>query len=324
MNKKRILLVEDDATVAFVMKEYLCGLDPGYEIKNAVSGERAVKEMDHGTWDLVITDNRMPGITGVELIKLFKEKSPSTLTILMTAYGSDDVEQAAQQLNVFRYMKKPFMLADLSEVIKSALSLGPAESGDDAPSPPAIERTPRPVVKVTLVGDAAVGKSSLIYRLCTEQFKATRTMTIGVDFHVYNVSHNLSATRMIVWDVGGQDRFAFTRRAFYRGSKAVGLVYDISDRKTFEQLERWKTEIREQLPDVPLVLAGNKMDMPRQVTREEGQALADAWGIPFLEASCLSGQGVRDFFVLLAESTKRMAPGLNRSSIQHHMQLASA
>jgi small GTP-binding protein len=324
MNKKRILLVEDDSKIAFVIGEYLTSLGPDYEIKSAASGEQALKEMDQGAWDLVITDNRMSGISGIELIESLKEKSPSTFTILMTGYGSHEVEQAAQQLNVYRYMKKPFPLADLRDVIRSVISLRQEGRSDDAPLPPADDRTTRPVVKVALVGDAAVGKSSLIHRLCTEQFRAKRVMTIGVDFHVYNVSHDFSATRLVVWDVGGQDRFAFTRRAFYRGSKAVGLVYDISDRTTFERLERWKIEIREMLPRVPLVLAGNKIDVPRQVTREEGQALADTWGIPFLETSCLSGQGVRDFFVLLAESAERMALSLNRASMQHHMQLASA
>jgi small GTP-binding protein len=324
MNKKRILLVEDDAKIAFVMAEYLTSFGPDFEIRSAASGEQALREMDQGAWDLVITDNRMSGISGVELIKSLKEKSPSTLTILMTGYGSNEVEQAAQQLNVYRYMKKPFMLADLRDVIKSALSLRQEESNDDASSASAIDSTARPVVKVTLVGDAAVGKSSLIHRLSTEQFRAKRTMTIGVDFHIYNISHNLSATRMIVWDVGGQDRFAYTRRAFYRGSKAVGLVYDISDRKTFEQLKRWKIEVREQLPNVPLVLAGNKIDMPRQVAREEGQEIADTWGVPFFETSCLSGQGVRDFFVHLAESAEQTPLGVNLGSIRNHAQLASA
>jgi DNA-binding NtrC family response regulator len=91
MNKKRILLVEDDSKIAFVIGEYLTSLGPDYEIKSAASAEQALKEMDQGAWDLVITDNRMSGISGIELIESLKEKSPSTFTILMTGYGSHEV-----------------------------------------------------------------------------------------------------------------------------------------------------------------------------------------------------------------------------------------
>lgn len=300
MDKKRILLVEDDASIAFVIKEHLSDLGSNYEVGSVASGEEALKEFEQGQWDLVVTDHRMPGITGLELIEQLKDRAPSTLTILITGYGSDELRRAAQRLNVYHYMAKPFPLADLSRVIHDALSL--QAGGDGGTTPPPAPKNARQAVKVVLAGDGAVGKSSLIYRLCTHQFDPKRKMTIGVEFHIYDVPHDLSTTRLIVWDVGGQDHFAFTRRAFYRGSKAVGLVYDTSDRRSFERLVKWKNELSANLPNTPIVLGGNKTDLPRQVGMDEGAALATIWRVPFFETSCVSGQGVREFFGAVADA----------------------
>ncbi len=157
-------------------------------------------------------------------------------------------------------------------------------------------------VKVILAGDGSVGKSTLVRRLCTGTFDSRRAITIGVEFHVHDVSCNCTQTRLIVWDVGGQEQFAFTRRAFYRGGKAIGLVYSTSDRRSFERLAKWRAEIQEMLPNIPVVLAGNKTDLPRQVALEEGRALAAEWRVPFFETSCLSGLGVQEFFEAVASA----------------------
>lgn len=302
MENKRILLVEDDPTVGPLIKEHLSSLGPEFQIERAQSGEDALKQIESSPYDLVVTDNRMPGISGLELIGTLKGKAPNTLTILITAYGSEELEREARRLNVYRYLTKPFALGELSRVIKDALSTPADAPTAPAPPSPAVPARPRPSVKVTLAGDGSVGKTSLICRLRTDQFDAKRTMTIGVDFHIYDVKHQSSPSRLIVWDVGGQDHFAFTRRAFYRGSKAVGLVYDASKRASFERLQRWNAEIRESLPVAPLVLAGNKIDLPREVDYAEGQALADQWQVPFFETSCVSGQGIREFFDAVADA----------------------
>ena len=197
----------------------------------------------------------MPGTSGLELIQRVKAIAPATLTILITAYGSGEVEQAAHRLNVRHYMAKPFPLVELKRVVQDALTL----QGDDGNSPiPSIE-------------------------------------------HIPDIQHGKSPVHLTVWDLSGQERFAFTRRAFFRGSKAVGLVYAVSARESFERLLRWHAEIREFLPTAPLVLVGNKIDLERQVTWAEGQSLAQAWGVPFFETSCVSGQGVGEFFGVLTQ-----------------------
>ncbi len=295
---KRVLIVEDEVNVSLLMKESLADLGPDYIVDTAMSGEEALRKFDSNGWDLVVTDYRMPGISGLQLIQALKIKFPSTLSVLITAYGTEEVEQAAQQLKVFKYMTKPFPLADLKRVIKDALAEKPDNGNGSTEESPAAPSA----VKVTMGGDGNVGKTTMIHRLCTGEFDAKRTMTIGVEFHIHDIQISSSPARLIVWDVSGQDHFAFTRRAFYRGSKAVGLVYDISNKKSFERLARWRDEISTFLPGAPIVLAGNKADLPRQVTFEEGRALADAWDVPFFETTCVSGQGIPDFFRAIAQA----------------------
>ncbi len=160
-------------------------------------------------------------------------------------------------------------------------------------------------IKIVLAGDGAVGKSTLVHRLCTGEFLTRRAATIGVEFHVHDVICGITRTRLIVWDVSGQEQFAFARRAFYRGGKGVALVYSTCDRKSFERLAKWKAEIQEALPNVPFVLAGNKTDLPRRVATEEGRALAAEWRVPFFETDCLSGLGVTEFFEAVASAATK-------------------
>ncbi len=171
-----------------------------------------------------------------------------------------------------------------------------------SPASPAEPASRIPVLKVILGGDANVGKTSLIQRHCTGVFRPTRSMTIGIDFHVYQVKIENAPVRLIVWDLGGQERFSPARRAFYRGTRAVGLVFDASNRHSFYNLMKWWREVRTHLNDVPVMLLANKADLPRQVSPEETSAIAKAWGIPLFESSCATGNGVTEFFDALART----------------------
>ncbi|MBI5653460.1 MAG: response regulator [Chloroflexi bacterium] len=301
MQTKRVLIVEDDPSVEMLLREGLSEAAREYQVESVSSGEAALKQLESARWDLIVTDNRMPGMSGLELLQAVRARVPGMLAILITAHGSDEVAQEAKRLQVYRYLTKPFPLADLLRVIHAAFAL---ERGESEPSREN-GRGANVALKVTLGGDGGVGKSTLIRRLCTGSFNAERRMTIGVDFHLYDVAYSDTQTRLVVWDVSGQDHFAFTRRAFYRGSKAIGLVYAVNDRATFERMTQWQREIREILPTTPLVLAANKTDLEDQVTREEGRALAREWNVPFFETSCATGEGVHDFFAALAQAAER-------------------
>jgi small GTP-binding protein len=301
--RKNILIVDDEENITRVWAQIVRRASNNtISVQTTNSALDALEIFKQNKIDLVISDQRMPGMCGLDLIERIKTQSPETLTILITGYGSAEVEERANRLQVFHYMTKPVPAGDLIRVIKDALELGHGESGTPQPSTP--ENEPAPL-KIALGGDGCVGKTTLIRRLCTGAFDPTRKMTIGVDFHLYDLPASRSSTRLIVWDLSGQERFAFTRRAFYRGSRAVGLVYAIDDRASFDRLVTWRNEVREILPKVPLVLVGNKVDSERQVTREEGLALAQLWNIPFFETSCATGESVLDFFGALSEMAQQ-------------------
>jgi len=286
-----ILIVDNDARVVEEIARGLRQHTP-FQIHAFTNGTDARAALQTTRFDLIITDWKMADVDGVTLIRQAKARSPETVTVLMSAYEMTEVKTLEDDWIAHHYLNKPFLMDDLLSIVHAIL---PPE-----PTSPATPDAPH-VLKVVLGGDANVGKTSLIERYCTCTFDPQREMTIGVDFHLYDLKLEQVPLRLIVWDLGGQERFAFARRAFYRGTQAVGLVFDVSNSTSFYNLMRWWRETREFLPNVPIVLLANKTDLPRQVPRDQAEQIAQAWGTPFFESSCASGQGVNEFFDALAQ-----------------------
>jgi small GTP-binding protein len=290
-SSKHILIVDNDARVVQEIARGLRAHTP-FQIHAFTTGVDARAALQDLTFDLVIADWKMADVDGVTLIREAKARSPDTITVLMSAYEMSEVQSLEDESIAHHYLNKPFSLDELLNIVNAIL---PPEVPTDANA-----ETPR-VLKVVLGGDANVGKTSLIERYCTCQFDPQRDMTIGVDFHLYQVQLEQLALRLIVWDLGGQERFAFARRAFYRGTQAIGLVFDVSNSTSFYNLMRWWREAREYLPTAPILLLANKTDLPRQVPREQAEEIARAWNVPLFESSCARGEGVNEFFQALAQ-----------------------
>lgn len=122
MKEARILIVEDEEKVAFFLKEGLSDQESGYHVVNAPSAEEALQVLDAQEFDLIITDFRLPGQNGLELINRLKSSHPYTPTMLITAYGSDELEAAAYRERVARYLTKPFRLEKFVEAVREILS----------------------------------------------------------------------------------------------------------------------------------------------------------------------------------------------------------
>lgn len=116
---QRVLVVEDDSTLAFALKEMLA--DHGYAISIAKDGDEALRIFRHKPFDIIITDLKMPGISGIELLKRAKEISPSTEVIVVTAYGSIETAIEALRLHAFDFILKPYPMNRLIESVKKAL-----------------------------------------------------------------------------------------------------------------------------------------------------------------------------------------------------------
>jgi two-component system, NtrC family, response regulator AtoC len=120
--RKRVLVVDDEARLAFLLKQSLLSLGPDYEIQTANTGYDALSIMEHDPCDLVITDYRMEGMGGLDLMRAIRSRRPTTLIILMTAYGSDEVQAEAERLQAYRYITKPFPIEEFQRIVLEALN----------------------------------------------------------------------------------------------------------------------------------------------------------------------------------------------------------
>ena len=153
--------------------------------------------------------------------------------------------------------------------------------------------------KYIIIGDAAVGKSNLLLRYAHGQFKPEYQLTIGVEFGAKNVEINNKVYRIQIWDTAGQENFRSITRAYYKNSVCALVVYDISSRDSFNNVSTWIDDCKNQSPKtIFMVLVGNKSDLSdrRQVNTEEGQELADKYGMLFYETSAKDGTNVDNIF----------------------------
>jgi CheY-like chemotaxis protein len=118
---KRILIVDDEPTLAFFLKQSLQEAYPDYVIDQASSGEEAVTKLTYNQYHLLITDLKMPGISGFTLTEMGRSLQPHLKIIVMTAHGSREVEENIKALNVDGYLTKPFPTARLQELALQVL-----------------------------------------------------------------------------------------------------------------------------------------------------------------------------------------------------------
>ncbi len=132
-SEKRVLIVDDEEKVVFFLRESLEELGQDFTIGTAGSAEEALTEIDSHPYDLVISDLRMPGLDGLQLLERIRKKHPHIRFILMTAYGSDEVKARAQSLAAYDYITKPFHVSDLLAAARRALA-DVTETQDHPPS----------------------------------------------------------------------------------------------------------------------------------------------------------------------------------------------
>lgn len=168
-------------------------------------------------------------------------------------------------------------------------------------------------LKVLVLGEAGVGKSSLMLRFTEEKFSSDILPTVGIDFRVKVVEHRGYSVKLAIWDTAGQERFRNITAAYYRGAQAVVLVYDITNRRSFEKIGGWLEEEERHNGDTKTVklLVGNKSDRAgrRRVSLEEARAWAEREDIIFVETSAKDASGVEQAFLELVERVLQ-SPGL--------------
>jgi Ras-related protein Rab-6A len=155
-----------------------------------------------------------------------------------------------------------------------------------------------------LLGDAAVGKTSLTHRYITGVFVDSPRLTIGVDFFSKKVRlENGKKVKLQIWDFGGEDRFRFLLPTYSKGSNAALFLYDITSPKTLDSLPAWLEVVRENAGQIPIILVGAKKDLEehRQVTLEQGQEVAKKYALShFIELSSKTGENVEESFKIIS------------------------
>ncbi|XP_010241769.1 PREDICTED: ras-related protein RABA5c [Nelumbo nucifera] len=156
--------------------------------------------------------------------------------------------------------------------------------------------------KVVIIGDSAVGKSNLLSRYARNEFNMNSKATIGVEFQTQSMDIDGKEVKAQIWDTAGQERFRAVTSAYYRGAVGALIVYDISRRTTFESVGRWLDELNTHSDTtVARMLVGNKCDLGniRDVSIEEGKALAESEGLFFMETSALDSTNVKTAFEMV-------------------------
>ena len=166
-------------------------------------------------------------------------------------------------------------------------------------------------IKLLMIGDSAVGKTSLLLRYANDTFSSTFITTIGIDFKIKTIDLDGKRVKLQIWDTAGQEQFRTITRSYFRGAQGIVLVYDITDRATFNSVRSWMSQINDHADaQVNRVLIGNKCDYEsaRQVSTEEGQRLAQEYGVNFFETSAKNDVNVTECFTTIAREAKARIP----------------
>ncbi|XP_045474228.1 ras-related protein Rab-37-like isoform X2 [Harmonia axyridis] len=162
--------------------------------------------------------------------------------------------------------------------------------------------------KTILLGDSGVGKTSLLVKFDTGKFQAgSFSATVGIGFTNKIVAVDKTRIKLQIWDTAGQERFRSITHAYYRDAHALLLLYDVTNKTSFDNIRAWLGEIREYAQDdVVIMLLGNKADCgpQRAIRREDGERLAREYNVSFMETSAKSGQNVDLAFLAVARELK--------------------
>ncbi len=182
--------------------------------------------------------------------------------------------------------------------------------------------------KFVIVGNHEVGKTSLIRQFVERKFSHDYRATIGLNIFAYNFDFQGNELNLQLWDIGAQQYFKRFRRIYYNGAEAAFIVFDITNRDSFEKVKEWYEELNELIGEtnIPIVLVGNKVDLAEQrvVSTTEGEGLAKSLstnGVEYIETSALTGNNVKDAFELIAyhyiiKSKKKQKDRIHESLIE--------
>jgi Ras-related protein Rab-2A len=177
------------------------------------------------------------------------------------------------------------------------------------------------MLKYIIIGDSGVGKSNILLQYLQGKFNEEFQTTIGVEFGAKNLNLKDKIYRIQIWDTAGQEMFRSITRSYYKNSVCACVVYDITNRNSFDNIRSWIEDCKKHSPKtVFLVLIGNKNDLEssRKVSYDEGEDFAKKYGMLFYETSAKTGKNINEVFMnSCSEIAKKINNGfydLNRDT----------
>ncbi len=170
------------------------------------------------------------------------------------------------------------------------------------------------ILKIVLLGEANVGKTSLVYRFIENKFRENYKSTLGVNLLKKDMNvEGYGEVSAQIWDLGGQESFKSLRKLYLEGANGALLVYDMTNQKSFEKLDEWVQSFREARDDAPMILIGNKSDLKKQIKINESKSsdYADNNNMGMIITSAKTGQNVEQAFINL---TKRILDHISLDS----------
>ena len=170
--------------------------------------------------------------------------------------------------------------------------------------------------KIIFIGDAGVGKTTIISRIMDNPFIEEYEPSIGVDFMSKTLKYNGQNVKLQIWDTAGQEKYKGLIPSYVRNSSIVFVVYDISGKTSFDNIPKWINFIKS-IENTTIVLCGNKIDLEnREVKKEEGEELAKKEGISFFEVSAKTNDNIKNmFYNVIAELPTFSQNNTNKESV---------
>lgn len=173
-------------------------------------------------------------------------------------------------------------------------------------------------IKILMIGDSGVGKTSMLIRFANDKYSQTFISTIGIDFKIKNIQINDKMIKLQIWDTADQERFRTITTSYFRSAQGIVLVYDVTDKQSFASIKHWLYQIQlHSDSNVNKILVGNKCDNidERVVSYDEGMLLAKENNIDFFECSAKSDININKIYTTLTEQVvTRLSINVNTKS----------
>ena len=161
------------------------------------------------------------------------------------------------------------------------------------------------LIKIVIIGDSGVGKSNYLYRFVEGRFCPIHDATVGFDYKskIIFLPNSKKTVKFQIWDTAGQEKYMSINKNLFQRVQGIILMYDITETKSFENLNQWMSVVKQLANGIPLILIGNKIDLVdgRKISEEKGKDFALSHKIDFFESSGKSGVNVEESFIKLGE-----------------------